>query len=388
MATPIDFETKGQRISDTEKETASAIMGQIFNGWNDRLSYAAGQGTRDTLLNSALTKLDRFGTMLMPLNYEMGGKVFITRPKLNLSGANLKMDSLLSTLNVSNSRSINFMIRALLDTSIGGPNFSSYKERHTSFVNAAMKSPLIDFNNPFITPLCNLFTDISGLPDLILTPHTTSPGFFSEDYTMVRGSDLLNKSTEINLSFRDIQGGIAFSIIFLWVWYMGLQAKGVVKRDAMDIYARRLNYTCSIYIFLFDPSMEVLTGWCKCTGCFPLNAPSGAKFNISRGNEYLEAATKFSVPFAVNKVEYMKPEILMDFNTLMRRYNTTSFPQGLEVATPELDDNYLGLPCIVDTSRGLELKYYYDPSKKPDLTDPGSELLSRLESIQPVVEDY
>ncbi len=347
----------------------------LFLKVNEVAAHSSGRGSNNHHLQNILTRLDRYKSSIFPWHYELAGATFITRPRLNLSGANLKMHPVLSTLASSKGDSVSFMIRALLDTyisqdydNIGHPHMPDNEERQ-EFATLMAKSPLIDSRSPFLTPLCNALTDISGFADFILETETTNGGFFSEDMTYAKGSDMNYRSTELSLGFREIHGGIVLAILYTWALYMALQCKGQVMAYASDIYEQRINYGVSIYRFTFDATGEVITGWAKATGCYPRSVPIGAKFNISEGEVYSSSAARFSIPFTANKIEYMHPNVLTDFNRLVKKYYT-NIDSLVQADNPTISDNMLGLPYIVETKRGLELKYFYDQSERQlDVSD-------------------
>lgn len=377
---------KGESVATLNGEQqviSDEAIRKFYQRINENASISMGQGSVNNYLQTALSRLDRFGTMMMPLNHELSGMTFITRPNLNLSSSNIRMDAVLSTLDTLVPRSIPFMMRALLDTTLSSthvsnaPGIKADSRERSEFLTKVDQCPIFNPRSPFLTPLCNCLTDISGYSDLIVETETTAGGFYSEDMTYAKGSDLLNKSTELTLGFRDIQGGIVMALLYIWDLYIALQCKGEVMAYADDIYAQRLNYTVSIYRFTFDATREIITGWSKATGCYPKAVPIGARFNINQGEVYSSSAAKFTVPFVVNKIEYMNPEILKDFNTLVSRY-WPGITKNVVTAANSVEDNMLGLPYVVTTERGLELKFYYDASDKQVQIDALSELASNI----------
>ena len=379
--TPAKGETKAT-VNGEQQIVSDEAIRKFYSRINENVSVSMGQGPVNNYLQTALSRLDRFGTMMMPLNHELSGMTFITRPNLNLSASNIRMDAVLSTLDTMVPRSIPFMMRALLDTTLSSthkmnaPGGFTNQER-SEFLTKVDQCPIFNPRSPFLTPLCNCLTDISGYSDLIVETETTQGGFYSEDMTYAKGSDLLNKSTELTLGFRDVQGGVIMALLYIWDLYIALQCKGEVMAYADDIYAQRLNYTVSIYRFTFDATREIITGWSKATGCYPKAVPIGARFNINQGEVYSSSAAKFTVPFVVNKIEYMNPEVLKDFNILVSRY-WPMVTNNVATAANSVEDNMLGLPYIVTTERGLELKFYYDASDKQVQIDAMSELATNI----------
>lgn len=336
-----------------------SMLKNFYKAIMERAYMAAGAGGFENSVQIGLSRLDRFGTLLIPPNMEQTGLVFMTRPRLNLSDSNLRQNNLLMTLDTAdidtgahNTLSISFMIRCLLDT--------YFTERNFVY---AMRSPIVDPFNPFMTPMCNCLTEISGFPDFTVEAETTEGGFHSEDFTFAKGSDMLNHGGELSLTFKDTQGGIIMSLLYLWELYVALQCKGQVIAYEDDIYEQRLNYTVSIYRFLLDPSKRYITKWAKATGCFPKNVPIGACFNMSKSDVTVQASQSFTVQFAYNKVEYMDFAILKDFNRLMARYVGGIDGGGMYRVPIDTTYNCVGYPFVVSGNRGLELEYRAFPEE-------------------------
>ena len=298
--------------------------------WADEVDAAlrsVAAGGFNNQIQTFLRGIDRYQRNILPVNAEHSGLTFITRPRLNLQSSSLRQDRVFAPLDgdpATVTTSMQYMIRCLLDT---------------KFANTTGKlhpSPLVDYENPFFTPLCNALTGISGYPDPIIQTLTTDPGFHSEDQTFAIGHDDLNKSYDLNLSFKDIQHGPICAMFVYWLRYIHNVTKGTMIAYADDIDNQRLNYTVSIYRFVMDPSRKYITRFSKATGCFPKSVPLGAMFNFSEGELFISAAGKFSIPFTANKIEYNDYAIFADFNRLAERYwpeiSTDPDPQNPGVA--------------------------------------------------------
>ena len=331
-----------------------------------------GKSSNDNAIQIFLSCLDRHGSGYIPspsMNY---GYTFITRPRLNLTLANLRQSPFMTTLATMDPNSVPFMIRALLDTRLsrGLPVFGSPLDVEAQdFYTSACTSPLFDPKNPFLIPLCNGLKGISGFPDFTIETETTEGDFFSSDFTFVKGSDMNMRTQELSLEFTDIHGCVVLSIIYYWLVVMGLQTRNLMMAYPDDIYENRLNYTVSIYRFITDQTRRNILWWAKATGCFPKSAPVGALFNMSQDEITISAARNFSIPFVASKVEVNNPAIMLDFNILMERYcplitDSTQYTD-LDLTTPNTSaksvgayysarqasqsasSNYVGLPYIV-----------------------------------------
>lgn len=321
----------------------------------------SGAGSFVASYQTILSQIDRFGVNLVLLNTEKAGLTFITRPKLNLTTSALRQHAVMATLDSLDGQSLPFTTRCLLDT--------KFATTPKTISPIAATSPFVNNELPFITPLTNCLESISGFPDFVLDTETTEGGFFSEDQTFAKGADFLNRSYDLSLTFRDIQGGFIMSLLLYWELWIALAARGILTAYPEDIAARRYSYTCSIYRFVLDPSMRFITKWAKATGCFPKALPIGNSFNIGERESFLSSNLRFTVPFQANHIEYMDPRIFQDFNTLMSRYAPKNYATSSRfvLADNSPQSNFAGLPHI-DTKNGTNEMQFF--ARKQELDDP------------------
>ena len=286
---------------------------ELFDIASEQSFRHRGAGNVNSLYSTILSQYDRFGVNSMLPNHELVGYTFITRPKLNLTKASLRQDRILSMLDTIDPNSLSFSIRCYLDT-----NYSNRKE-----VQDLGNCPFFNPESPFLIPLTNNLVSISGWPDPVIDTETSEGGFYSEDLTMAKGSDRLSRTYNLNLTFRDIQGGYVLSLLYMWIHYIQLVLRGDVTAYPEDIAQRRINYTCSIYRFIMDPSRQFITKWSKATGCFPTSIPIGNVFNFGERESFITSSAQYSVPFIANKVEIWDPIIFRDFNTISKRWSKT-----------------------------------------------------------------
>lgn len=345
-------------------------MNEYFTNILSESYRLAGSGRSDHVLQNFLSRLDRHGTAIAPVNSMNYGYTFITRPRLNLSEANLVQHPQLQALRSSDEpNSVSFMIRMLLDSRLGtgrsvmnyaGPNIDN---ESTEIFNKVLESGLVDIKNPFFTPLCNGLVGLSGFPDFNLETETTEGDYHSGDFTFAKGSDMNNRTQELSLEFKDVQGSIILTCIYYWCLVIAMQAKGTIMAYPDDIYEQRLNYTVSIYRFITDPARKTILWWGKATGCFPKSVPIGALFNVNQGEVTISSAQRFSIPFTANDIKINDPGILMDFNGLVRSYvggsfSSDPFGAGSDWETvPDGDQisaglNFVGLPYIENNASG------------------------------------
>jgi hypothetical protein len=354
LSDPSDPTTTAPAALPQPTQFDEAQLRTLFETATQQSFRSAGAGSFFSQYQTILSQYDRFGVNAMLPNHEMVGYTFITRPKLNLTTTSLRQDRILAMLETTDNVSLPFAIRCYLDT-----NFA--KSPHVSDLSAAC--PFFNKESPFIIPLSNNLLSVAGWPDPVLDTETTDGGFFSEDMTFVKGSDRLNRTYDITLTFRDIQGGFIIALLYIWIRYIELVVRGDTVAYPEDIDARRINYTCSIYRFILDPSRQYITKWSKATGCFPKSIPIGNIFNFGERENFVRSAAQYSVPFVVNKVEIMDPIIFRDFNTIAKRFSP-SIMSGTAVSMAP-DHNFIGLPFI-DTIGGFNKLNFLAPPGAAD----------------------
>lgn len=338
----------------------------------DLASLSSGSGRFDSQFQSVMTGFDKYGKSMLSPNIEMPGLTFFSRPRLCLQSSNLRNNPIMAPLDTADPNSTAFAIRSLLDTNLDGSvNFRNYARYHEAIHN----SPLLNPESPWLIPLSNTLMSISGFPDYDMTTEATEGGWFSEQQQYAAGADDFNRGGTLSLTFREMPGGFISALFHYWLEYIRCVVRGDMLAYADDIDGQIMNYTVSIYSFNMDPSMQYITRWVKCTGCFPKSLPIGQFMNKSNDQYFIDSTKTVEVQFVVNKFEYMKPQCLLDFNTLAMRYcpMINSRPDGSFIPTPEdgrppsdiarpaIPDstfsNFCGLPFIISDENGYRLVF-------------------------------
>ena len=319
----------------TTTTVSDDLRANLMRAIRENMAVHAGRGSAAYVTEGILSKTDRFGCAPIQLNSDMVGLTFFTRPRLNMSTISLRQDPTLAMLATLDPQSFMFSIRCNLDSKWARSPVAS---------SAAAQSPFFSDESAFNIPMGNLLQSISGYPDFTLEYETTESGYFSEDMTMVRGSDWGRRTYNLSCTFRDIQGGYLMAYFYYWLYAMALQMSGNIVPYPDDRAANRLNYTCSIYRFVLSPDLTTIVKWSKATGCFPTSLPIGDVFNFGVGDTYVHASQQFTIPFIANNVRYMDPRHLQAFNTLVTRY--TSDMGSRQQLSLKASDNFKGVPYI------------------------------------------
>ena len=288
---------------------------------------------------------------------ELKGFTFITRPHLNLTNRNLAHVSRFTHLLQADNTSVSMYIRQMLDT--------SYAEKYGG-VGGSRFCPLLDYENPFNVLLCNALVSINGFPDPDLTTESTSGGFFSEQQTNVIGYNRLAKGQDLQLEFKDYEGGIVLAMHDVWCQYAGYISDGQMMQYLDDIEDNIMGYTVSIYRFVTDHTGRFITRWAKATGCYPKLYPTGTPFNVNDGEQVLSAVKRFTVPYWAHHFDYNNPEILLDFNKLVKRYCSRIDEGTMVPVRPSLiNNNLMGIPYVEQRAGRFELVFKIDESEDP-----------------------
>ena len=169
------------------------------------------------------------------------------------------------------------------------------------------------YTSPFIPLLTNHCTEVPGGRDYMIGSHETEGDFYGGRLNYPTGGGDLNASGEISLTFRDNYWSQIFYLFYTWVLYIDLVSRGEIMPRISNIWERVLDYTCSIYVFVLDKDQSTIKGWAKYTGCTPRSVPMGQIMHSDKGGEN-DNWKNITIPFVYNHVEYMDPQIFMDFN--------------------------------------------------------------------------
>lgn len=373
-------------VSENANQTLDKTQSEMIQ---DLIWRSKGLGGYFNQQQEFFSAIDRLHASPLPMNHQVHGLTFFSRPRLCLQSSNLRADPAMVPLDTRNIHSTAFAIRALLDTNLHRVRIGRAEENpYYTLVN---ECPIHDPQNPFLVPLVNSYESVSGFPDLSLTVGSTDGGYYGEAQSVVDADDVMGArgNYTLNLTFRDVQGGPILSLFNYWIRYIHNVRYNVMRAYADDIDTLRMNYTVSIYSFVMEPGTPYIRHYVKCTGCFPTALPIGGVFNKQQGDFSIEAAKKISIPFTVNVVEYDIYPILYDFNRLVERYcptinkgvngdyatpnrSTGKAPELLHKRVPFFDKfaNYTALPWITSDPNGfrMEWRQVEVPSLRADAT--------------------
>lgn len=176
-----------------------------------------------------------------------------------------------------------------------------------------------------------------------LTDFSTKEGYQINLPTHTTAS---NAANTFNLDLPETQNLDITKMMSLWVKYMENVGNGTFNPNPLMVKNRKLDYTSSLFYFVFEPDGRTLKYWVKFTGCFPTEIPSSS-LGYQKGSS---DAVTVSIPFQYNVKEEMNPDILKEFNMISLNLlgrdhfknditdNHTSFKESKYLTTSGIDE--------------------------------------------------
>lgn len=276
----------------------------------------AGMNTSDPLDHS-LRFYNRHGAGNIDPLMLGGSKIFFTRPDLNFrSGINIRFEPIFEFYSGTE---LGQKLMGMLMSPFYPYNYNILPElgigdKSQNDKKGFILEPKKLVHSPFIPLLSNTCTESSGTKDLIIESYDTQGDYSGTKTTYARGSDETQTVSDISLSFGDVFSGPVSLLFFLWMTYIHDVGKGLVKAHPHHIFERVIDYTSSIYIFMLGPDQKTIVRFVKYTGCYPTSLSLGAVQHTKDLTS--ESLRNVSVTMRYNRMEYMNPKILGDFNTI------------------------------------------------------------------------
>ena len=316
----------------------------------DVISRLSGLGSLSQIQTNTFYGLNYRATSApVPVNCDIDGFTFFTRPRLNFSNGNLFMDRMFRGLLSDNQNTVQRYIRVMLDP---------IAQREDNIT-----CPIVDPLNPFIPLLSNTLLSLSGWPDIQADTYTSEPGVVKEEFAMIDSSTRLNGVYSLTANFRNIAGDPITTMFALWVKYASLVYEGIMKPRMESILTRRIDYTTRIYRLVMDSNKQFVQKIGACGAGFPTASTIGASFNFNSENPYSSENDQISIPFTCMGANYLDFRLVIEFNTLVQNYNpgmrdANRKSRYRKLTTHEEKDyfNYRAYPLIDLDS--MELEWY------------------------------
>lgn len=239
----------------------------------------------------------------LPVNRDQHGLTFFTRPQFNLTDDNASVERKFVPLLTTEDLSIQRMVRKLLDP------------------RCELDCPVVDQKLAFIPVLTNLLLTCSGWPDPTLDVHTSKPGVYKEEFSMV--DSVIDKYSNFNLSlsFRNVQGDPIMSLFDVWQTYMSHLFVGKMMPYPDFIAANEVDYETRIYRLVLDRNRRLVQKIAIANACYPLSNPYGKAFDYDHSRPRNDGFDEIQINFRCNGYEYNDPILVQEFNHVVGYFN-------------------------------------------------------------------
>jgi hypothetical protein len=245
----------------------------------------------------------------VPMNKDYFGMTFFTRPRMNMSTANLRQVRQFAPLLTTNPNSLQRVIRCMLDTESGKRNVDQYS------------SALVDDQQAFIPILTNQLVSMGGWPDMELPHWTSKPGVYQENYSMADGNAFVFRAFELQCNFRNIPGDPITTLMLSWVLYAALVFEGILMPYPEMIVENEIDYQTRIYRLVLDSNRRYVQKIAATGAAYPILAPIGSAFNFESDTPINRSSDQVSVSFHCMGALYQDDILIKEFNQTVVNQN-------------------------------------------------------------------
>lgn len=315
-------EAVSQVMATTSMGSLDAVIGQTFHGINHRQIAAA-----------------------TPINKDFHGLTFFTRPRFNLTTANLHNSRQLTPLLTTQPASVQRAIRCLLDPQLA---------------KTGIRCPVVDDQQAFIPILTNNLVSMNGWPDVRADTYSSADGAYKQSWSMVDSVAQDYSTYDITADFRNLPGSPITLLFFTWIHYMSLVYQGILVPYFDAIIEKEIDYNTRIYRLVMDSTKTKVQGISACGAALPLSAPIGAMFNFAADRPVNQANDTISMQFRAMGAMYQDDRLIYEFNRTTHLFNDTLTDQYRENMYKRIDIEFLeffnnqGYPRINPNTYELE----------------------------------
>lgn len=286
----------------------------------------------------------------IPMNKEVYGLTFFTRPALNLTTQNARADTKFIPLLTNQSAHYQRYVRCVLDPRLNYSNAGLFD------------CPLLDHDSAFIPMLSNLCTSLSGWQDPSLDTFTSSPGVYKEQYTIVDSIVNIYSQYDMTATFRNIVGDPVSLLFMTWMRYISNVYLGIMMPYTDMITGNEIDYQTRIYRLVLDSTKRKVIKYAHTGVSVPLNMNIGEAFNFESDKVYNQAFDSVQISFRCNGALYNEPIVIENFNDAVEIFCEDMSAERRATAMTQIDVTLLdyfncrGYPRIDPDT--LELQWY------------------------------
>lgn len=272
-----------------------------------RAAGGSGIGNLSTAIGDSFYGINhRQQPYAVPINRDVFGLTFFTRPLLNLSSKNIRVNRKLSPLLSANPESIQRIIRCTLDPRLAARD--------------SISSPLVDPQQAFIPILTNNLLSMSGWPDQATPIYQSSEGVYKETFGMVDGIVDNYSSYEISASFRNMPGDPITGLFHYWQQYMSSVFVGTMIPYPDLLIENEIDYQTRIYRLVLDWSKQKVQKIAACGAAIVSGVPNGAAFNFESDRPLNNANDQISISFRCFGAMYQDDILITEFNAVVAMF--------------------------------------------------------------------
>lgn len=244
----------------------------------------------------------------VPINRDVYGLTFFTRPQLNLTSSNVRAERSFIPLLTSEAASIQRIIRCYLDPRL---NISDF----------AYSCPFVDHENAFMPLLTNHLLSCTGWPDPVLDYYSSEPGAYKETFSMVDSSLDIYSAYDITATFRNMVGDPIRSLFHTWISYAASVFKGIMVPYPDFMVKNEIDYNTRIYRLVLDKNKRYVQK-IGCTGAaFPYDVPMGSAFDYDSETPLNANNDRIAIRFRCMGACYQDDIIMHEFNAAVGIFN-------------------------------------------------------------------
>lgn len=245
------------------------------------------------------------------INKDFYGLTFFTRPRLNLTTANIRAVRELTPLLSGESTSIQRIIRSLLDPELIRRNDNGSDGR----------TPFVDHQQAFIPILTNNLISMSGWPDVTAPTFTSQQGTYKEEFSIIDGLTKNYSTYDITANFRNIPGDPITALFYYWITYASNVYQGTIVPYSDMIINNEVDYNTRIYRLVLDSSKRRVQKIAACGAAFPWSTPLGAAFNFESDRPLNNSNDQITINFRCMGAMYQDDILVWEFNRTTELFN-------------------------------------------------------------------
>ncbi|MCK9234970.1 MAG: hypothetical protein M0R77_01075 [Gammaproteobacteria bacterium] len=244
---------------------------------------------------------------LIPMNKDQIGYTFFTRPLMNMTMENLRIDRRLSLLLTKEPTSYSRYIRTVFDNNL---------------ISSNVDCPLLDNYQAFIPILTNFIQSSSGWPDAVAPTYTSPEGQYKEAFSFIDGPLNLNGTYDINCTFRNILGDPITDLFYYWILYAMLVFEDRLVPYPLYWWEHEIDYMTRIYRVTLDQNKRMVRSILSADAAFPLSSPMGQRGNFEVGQPFSRENDMINITFRTNGLTYNDPILFDEFNATVIFFNS------------------------------------------------------------------